>query len=174
MPVDVKLRMTTENFVKAVSGFADGRDTGWLAYCRNLRDKYPVVEASYRAHNPLNSYYFTEVLSRLVPENVPVVVDTGSVCNIVSQTWQVKKGQRYLISGGLSCMGFWAGAMGCCDTGRMAIALSGDGSVSMNIQEFATLKYNHLPVKLFVYNNNGYMLIRHNQHNYKMCIRERI
>lgn len=36
----------------------------------------------------------------------------------------------------------------------------------MNIQEFATLQYNHIPVKLFVYNNNGYLLIRHNQHNY--------
>lgn len=36
----------------------------------------------------------------------------------------------------------------------------------MNIQEFAMMQYNRLPIKLFVYNNNGYMLIRHNQHNY--------
>ena len=61
-------------------------------------------------------------------------------------------------------MGFWAGSIGCVD--KPVIALSGDGSVSMNIQEFATLKYNDLPVKLFIYQNNGYMLIRHNQHNY--------
>ena len=61
-------------------------------------------------------------------------------------------------------MGFWAGSIGAVD--QPVIALSGDGSVSMNIQEFATLAYNKLPVKLFVYNNNGYMLIRHNQHNY--------
>ena len=63
-------------------------------------------------------------------------------------------------------MGFWAGALGCCGMDKPVIALSGDGSVSMNIQEFATLQHNHLPVKLFVYNNNGYLLIRHNQHNY--------
>lgn len=63
-------------------------------------------------------------------------------------------------------MGFWAGAIGCCTDGAPVIALSGDGSVSMNVQEFATLAYNHFPVKLFVYQNNGYMLIRHNQHNY--------
>ena len=36
----------------------------------------------------------------------------------------------------------------------------------MNVQDFATLAYYKLPVKLFVYNNRGYMLIRHNQHNY--------
>jgi acetolactate synthase-1/2/3 large subunit len=91
-------------------------------------------------------------------------VDTGSVCNIVSQTWQLKAGQKYFISGGLSCMGFWAGTIGCLD--HPAIALSGDGACAMNIQEFATLKYYRLPIKLFVYQNNGYMLIRHNQHNY--------
>ena len=60
-------------------------------------------------------------------------------------------------------MGFWAGSIGAMEP---VIALSGDGSVSMNIQEFATLKHYQLPVKLFVYKNNGYMLIRHNQHNY--------
>lgn len=36
----------------------------------------------------------------------------------------------------------------------------------MNVQEFATLCYHNFPIKLFVYQNNGYMLIRHNQHNY--------
>lgn len=59
-------------------------------------------------------------------------------------------------------MGFWAGAIGLSTVSDKVIALSGDGSTQMNIQDFATMKY----YKLFVYNNNGYMLIRHNQHNY--------
>ena len=63
-------------------------------------------------------------------------------------------------------MGSWATAIGTVQEGRATIALAGDGSTQMNIQEMATLKYNKLPVKLFVYNNHGYMLIRHNQHNY--------
>lgn len=63
-------------------------------------------------------------------------------------------------------MGFWAGAIGAAREERQVIALSGDGSVQMNVQEFATLRYNRLPVKLFVFQNGGYMLIRHNQHNY--------
>ena len=44
--------------------------------------------------------------------------------------------------------------------------MAGDGSTQMNIQELATVAYYSLPIKLFVYNNHGYMLIRHNQHNY--------
>ena len=63
-------------------------------------------------------------------------------------------------------MGFWAGAIGAVQQGRQVIALAGDGSVQMNVQEFATLHYNQLPIKLFIFQNNGYMLIRHNQHNY--------
>ena len=166
VPVDVKLLMTTEELAKQLAGIDCPVRSGWLSYCRELRERYPVVMDDYRKNTPLNSYYVTEMLSRNAPNNSIVVVDTGSVCNVASQTWHVKEGQRFLISGGLSCMGFWAGALGCCGMDKPVIALSGDGSVSMNIQEFATLQHNHLPVKLFVYNNNGYLLIRHNQHNY--------
>ena len=102
----------------------------------------------------------------MVPANSNIIVDTGSVYCTVSQSWKIKKGQRFIASGGFSCMGSWVTALGAVEADRMVVALSGDGSVQMNIQEFATLKYNQLPIKLFVYNNHGYMLIRHNQHNY--------
>jgi acetolactate synthase-1/2/3 large subunit len=140
----------------------------WLKYCNEMKDKYPNVKQEYENESPLNSYYFTKLLSDMIKDNASIVVDTGSVCNIVSQTWNIKKGQRYLISGGLSCMGFWATAIGLCKSSNhnSVIALTGDGSAQMNIQELATIHYNKLPVKLFIYNNNGYMLIRHNQHNY--------
>ena len=164
VPVDHKLRTTVSNFVEALAGAPETDSAEWVAHCSAMREKYPVVLPEYRTASPLNSYYFTELLAKEAPEDAIITVDTGSVCNAVSQTWHLKKGQRYYVSGGLSCMGYWAGSIGSVD--RPVIALSGDGSVSMNIQDFATLAYNKLPVKLFVYNNNGYMLIRHNQHNY--------
>lgn len=164
VPVDYKVRTTVRKFAEAIEDLPAAESQEWVSHCREMREKYPVVLPEYRESNPLNSYYFTDLLAKEAPENAVVTVDTGSVCNAVSQTWRLKKGQRYFISGGLSCMGFWAGSIGAVD--QPVIALSGDGSVSMNIQEFATLAYNKLPVKLFVYNNNGYMLIRHNQHNY--------
>lgn len=164
VPVDYKYRCTVADFISAVRDFAPVRDEAWVAHCLELRERYPVVLPEYRECDPLNSYHFTELLSAEAPADSIITVDTGSVCNVVSQTWKLKKGQKYYVSGGLSCMGYWAGSIGAVD--KPVIALSGDGSVSMNIQEFATLKYNNLPVKLFVYQNNGYMLIRHNQHNY--------
>lgn len=138
----------------------------WVEHCQFLKEKYPVVLDEYAQETGLNSYYFTKSLSEFAPEDATLVVDTGSVCNVVSQSWYLKSGQNYIISGGFSCMGFWANALGAAALGHEVIALSGDGSTQMNIQELATLKYYNLPVKLFVYNNRGYMLIRHNQHNY--------
>ncbi len=164
VPVDYKYHCTISEFINTVKVFSTSDDGQWADHCREMKEKYPVVVPEYKECNPLNSYYFTEILSNVAPEDAVITVDTGSVCNVVSQTWKLKKGQKYYVSGGLSCMGYWAGSIGSVD--KQVIALSGDGSVSMNIQEFATLKYNKLPVKLFVYNNNGYMLIRHNQHNY--------
>lgn len=170
VPINLKLCMDLKLCLERLNndciGLIPSDHSWWLAHCQDLHSKYPNVLPDYAWERPLNSYYFTKMLSKFAPVNCNIVVDTGSVCNIVSQSWEVKAGQRYIISGGLSAMGFWAGAIGAVQEGRQVIAMAGDGSVQMNIQEFATLHYNRLPIKLFVFQNNGYMLIRHNQHNY--------
>lgn len=170
VPVDRRLVMDVRAFLEGLlrccGEVKPAGHAPWVDHCRDMRRQCPNVLPRYAQERPLNSYHFTKVLSQLAPADCDVVVDTGSVCNIVSQSWELKEGQRYLISGGLSAMGFWAGAIGAVQRGRRVLALSGDGSVQMNVQEFATLHYNHLPIKLFVFQNSGYMLIRHNQHNY--------
>lgn len=169
VPIEIKLQMDVKEFVMALQQQTDWEIRShkkWMEWCRENREKYPAVLPEYKDEEGINSYYFTKTLSEMMPENIKVVVDTGSVCNIVSQSWVLKKNQSYIISGGLSSMGFWASAIGVAANGKSVIALSGDGSTQMNIQDFATLQYYNLPVKLFVYNNQGYMLIRHNQHNY--------
>lgn len=169
VPVDYKINADLNEWLKKLLGYMSGKKcvhTEWVNHCNEYKEKYPTVVNEYKDEKQLNEYYVTSVISNLASENSNIVVDTGSVCNIVSQSWKIKKGQRYLVSGGLSCMGFWATALGVCQSDRQVIAISGDGSTQMNIQELATMQYNKIPVKLFVYNNNGYMLIRHNQHNY--------
>lgn len=138
----------------------------WLEHCKENKKKYPIVLPEYHELKPLSLYYFIDKLSADVPTNSNIVVDTGSVYCITTQSWNMKEGQRFIASGGFSSMGSWATSLGTIQEGRHSIAISGDGSVQMNIQELSTMKYNNIPVKLFVINNHGYMLIRHNQHNY--------
>lgn len=171
VPVDEKFNCDIAEFIsmlseKSSTPYSVQERNEWIEHCCEMRQKYPIVTDEYREQDTINSYYLTEKIAEQTPENAVVVVDTGSVCNIVSQTWKMKEGQRYIISGGLSCMGFWASSVGISTVKDCVVALTGDGSTQMNIQDFATMRYYNLPLKLFIYNNNGYMLIRHNQHNY--------
>ncbi len=169
VPVDISIHKDLKNFMGELlpisKGWKSDAHEEWISHCQENKKKYPVVDPAYEKEDGINSYYFTKLLSENAPDHVSVVVDTGSVCNVVSQSWQLKEHQKYLISGGFSCMGFWAAAVGAAAHGEV-IALSGDGATHMNVQDFATIAYYKLPVKLFVYNNHGYLLIRHNQHNY--------
>lgn len=171
VPITLKIHTEVKQFLNDLLKELNSKEeiethVEWVRHCMDMKNRYPNVREEYALEKPLNLYYFTGILASLTSENANIIVDTGSVCNIVSQSWNLKRGQRYLISGGLSCMGFWATAMGTCQKDRQIIALTGDGSAQMNIQELATLQYNKMPLKLFILNNNGYMLIRHNQHNY--------
>ena len=48
---------------------------------------------------------------------------------------------------------------------RRVICLAGDGSIQMNLQELQTIVQHQLPVKIFVFNNDGYLSIRQTQDN---------
>lgn len=140
----------------------------WIRVCNDWKRKYPVVQPEYKEQNPVNSYYFIDKLSEFADEKSSIMVDTGSCFHVACQTWKVKKGQSYLTTGGLSSMGYWVAGIGACmaNDRKNTIVITGDGSLQMNIQEFATIKHNNLPIKVFVLNNNGYLLIRHTQRNF--------
>jgi len=140
----------------------------WIAQCNYWKKKYSVVLPEYRKQDPINSYFFTEVLSKKANSDDVVVVDTGGCFHIVSQTWKVKKNQRFMTTGGISSMGYWVAAMGACMgmDRKQTIVVTGDGSLQMNLQELATIKQNNLPIKIIIFNNNGYLLIRHTQKNF--------
>jgi acetolactate synthase I/II/III large subunit len=142
--------------------------TEWIRQCNYWKDKYPVVLEEYQEEKPVNSYYFTGKLSELAADDDLVLVDTGTCFHVACQTWKIKKEQRFLTTGGLSSMGYWVAGIGACLANRRkrTIVITGDGSLQMNLQELATIKHNNLPLKVFIFNNNGYLLIRHTQKNF--------
>ena len=50
--------------------------------------------------------------------------------------------------------------------GKQVLCLTGDGSLQMNLQELQTIKNYSLPIKLFVYNNEGYLSIKLTQRSF--------
>lgn len=140
----------------------------WVAQTNLWKKKYPVVQPEYKDEKPVNSYYFIDKLSELSPSDANIMVDTGSCFHVACQAWKVKKGQQYLTTGGLSSMGYWCAGIGACiaNDRKDTIVITGDGSLQMNIQEFAPIHHNNLPIKTFILNNNGYLLIRSTQRNF--------
>lgn len=140
----------------------------WVKQCNYWKKTYPVVQPEYKDEKPVNSYYFVDRLSSLAPSDANIMVDTGSCFHVACQTWKVKKGQQFLTTGGISSMGYWCAGIGACvaNDRKDTIVITGDGSLQMNIQEFAPIHHNNLPIKTFVLNNNGYLLIRSTQRNF--------
>lgn len=140
----------------------------WVKQCNVWKEKYPVVQPDYVNQKPVNSYYFIDKLSKIASSDAAIMCDTGSCFHVACQTWKIKKGQNYLTTGGLSSMGYWVAGIGAClaNNRKDTIVITGDGSLQMNLQEFATIKHNNLPIKTFILNNNGYLLIRHTQRNF--------
>ena len=137
----------------------------WVKRCARLKSRYPTVLPSYKDEPNVNSYYFSERLSRSATKKDSIVVDTSSPFHVVCQAWQIQKGQRFLTTGGISTMGYWPAGIGVAMARPLGntIIVTGDGCLQMNLQELATVKQNNLPIKLFVINNGGYLLIRHTQ-----------
>ena len=140
----------------------------WVKQCNIWKTRYPVVQPDYKDQKPVNSYYFVDRLSSLAPSNANILVDTGSCFHVACQTWKIKKGQQFLTTGGISSMGYWCAGIGACIANNRedTVVITGDGSLQMNIQEFAPIHHNNLPIKTFVLNNNGYLLIRSTQRNF--------
>ncbi len=170
--IDLKIQAQVKSFFTELLKQGElavlGDHAEWIRQCNSWKEKYPVVLESYKKEKPVNSYYFTGKLSELAADDDLVLVDTGTCFHVACQTWKIKKEQRFLTTGGLSSMGYWVAGIGAClaNKRKRTIVITGDGSLQMNLQEFATIKHNNLPLKVFIFNNNGYLLIRHTQKNF--------
>ena len=174
-PIDVTIEADLHDFLSMAVGILEaehlkGNHSHWVSVCGEWRANYPIIQPKY-FEGELNSYRLVDVVTKHAKENDIVIADTGSSCSVVAQTWQVKKGQRVFISGGLSGMGYWATSLGLAEANRTngtVICFVGDGSLQMNIHEYATIERNQIPIKIFLVSNDGYQFVRMSQSGYNI------
>lgn len=139
----------------------------WGGVCRKWRDQWPVCLPSYENEKEgINKYSFIEKLKNHLKADSVVVSDAGSSYYVTSQALKIRDQQRYVTSGAQAEMGFTLPAsigVSVAIDGGEVVGITGDGSFQMNIQELQTLVHHQLPVKLVVWNNNGYLSIRATQ-----------
>ncbi len=125
---------------KADRAWQDGIARGMGEWRDTIRDR-AMAKAE-----PVNPQRVVFELSPLLPANAVVTSDSGSCCNWYARDWQVRRGQRGTLSGGLASMGAavpYAIAAKFAWPDRPAIALVGDGAMQMNnLMELVTaMKY---------------------------------
>ena len=137
----------------------------WHKKCIKWRDQWPIIPEKKSDDTGIDLYDFTGKLNNHKPDNSVVISDAGSAYYVCSQATGIKGKNRYITSSAQAEMGFTVPAcIGAAFAGSpCVIGVTGDGSVQMNIQELQTIKHHQLPIKLFVWNNSGYLSIRTTQ-----------
>ena len=94
-----------------------------------------------------------------------MLTDAGLEELIIPSTVSFKKGQRCIHPASQGAMGYaLPGAVGAYFAyGHQTVAVIGDGSIMMNLQELQTIRYHDIPIKIIVVNNNAYAIIRKRQ-----------
>jgi len=142
----------------------------WNKKCQHWKEQWPVCLPEYSEDSDgINLYYFIEELSKQNKSDSVVVSDAGSAYYVSSQALHIKDKQRYVTSGAQADMGFTLpGTIGVsvAKNNEEVIGITGDGSFQTNIQELQTIVHYNLPIKLFVWNNDGYLSIRTTQRKF--------
>ncbi|MCR5098783.1 MAG: thiamine pyrophosphate-binding protein [Lachnospiraceae bacterium] len=142
----------------------------WLEYCKDIRGKYPVITKKHGEESDrVSAYHFIDVLcDNLNEDDIIVPESSGGAGEITYQAFRLKKGQKMKNAAGLGSMGFGLPyAIGSCiaNNRRRTILINGDGAFQLNIQELETLHRLSLPLKIFIWCNDGYASIRSMQRN---------
>lgn len=139
----------------------------WLDQCDSYRTRYPWVGPEHADRDGfINSYRFMEKLVPHFKSDQIVVTDMGTALLSGHQVLKIKPPQRLMTSQGLGEMGFGLpAAMGASfarNRGEV-LCLNCDGGMMMNLQELQTIAHHSLPIKIIIFNNDGYLMIKHTQ-----------
>ena len=131
----------------------------WIKYCNNLKKKSKPFLIKNK-NNPIDLYYFMERLGHFSKKGDILITDAGSNYYIGGQVWKFTKGQKEITSGSNAAMGLsipLAIGAAVAEPKSNILAVTGDGSLELNIQELKTISHNRFNIKLFVINNGGYV-----------------
>ena len=176
--INFPICMDAKQFIEAVLVEAGSSSRGpifenrsknkdWLKRCEGYREKYPVIGPEHPDRDGfINSYPFMEKLESYLHADEIITTDMGTALLSGHQVLKPGPHQRLMTSTGLGEMGYGLpSALGAAIAapGRDVLCLNCDGGMMMNLQELQTIVHHQLPIKIIVFNNDGYLMIKHTQ-----------
>ncbi|MGI6034801.1 MAG: biosynthetic-type acetolactate synthase large subunit [Limnochordia bacterium] len=133
------------------------QDQGWLEEIDRWKKAHPLCYEP--CNGTVKPQYVVEQIYELTQGDAIITTEVGQNQMWAAQFYTFTKPRTFVSSGGLGTMGFGFPAAIGAQIGRpdkLVVAVSGDGSFQMNIQELGTLAAHNLPVKVVIL-NNGYL-----------------
>jgi pyruvate dehydrogenase (quinone) len=163
VPVEVPLVGTVKDTVDALLPLITAkRDSAHLhrmtAHYRRARGRLDKATRDRRNDSPLHPQYVAATIDRLAADDAVFTADVGTPC-IWAARYLRMNGRRRLV--GSFSHGSMANALPqaigvqASQPGRQVVTLSGDGGLAMLLGELITLRQQHLPVKVVVFNNGA-------------------
>lgn len=170
--VDFKINADARDFITAMINVNEKSKnesySEWIEKCNYFKLKYPWVNETDHpdVDGFINSYTFMEKLNSHLKDKQIITTDMGTALLSGHQVLRIAKGQRLMTSTGLGEMGYGLpaaiGASIATNRGEV-LCLNCDGGMMMNLQELQTIVHNKLPIKIIIFNNDGYLMIKHTQ-----------
>ena len=169
MQIDVKINCEIKVFLSLInrSKLAVNDLGAWRNRIRQWRERYPICPPeNYKQAKKVNPYVFMNELSKETGKGDIVISDAGATLTWTMQAYKIRRPQMLFTSLNQSPMGYAI----CASIGaqyaaprKRIVCIIGDGGLQMNIQELETIKYNNLPIKIFLINNGEYGIIKQTQ-----------
>jgi acetolactate synthase-1/2/3 large subunit len=144
----------------------------WLEIIREVREAFPKIDDAVISQEINEGYLHSvtaiQAISSIRKSNSIIVTDVGAGLLSGHYAIESKPGDRIFTSQGLGEMGFGLpAAIGAyfADRERQIICLNTDGGIMFNLQELQLIREHKIPLKLFIFNNLGYSMIKVSQEN---------
>lgn len=138
----------------------------WQDRIIEWKERFPICRKEYSKEKDVNPYVFIKTLSCQACPGDLIFADTGCSLAWLLQAFEFKKDQKLFSAFNNTPMGYALPAsIGASFAAgkKPVICITGDGGLQMNIQELATVIRHDLPIKIFLFNNRGYSMIRQTQ-----------
>ena len=166
--IDKYIHADAKEFLKAISdqcSVFSVQTEEWVEKCKYWKAIFPKAEDGFKQGEKIDLYGIVEALGKVLPDDAVVLSDAGMEELLVPTVIEFKDGQRMLHPASQGCMGVALpasiGAYYSC--GHEVVAVIGDGSVMMNLQELQTIAAQQIPAKIIIVNNGIYAVIRKRQ-----------
>ena len=170
LKINLDLNIFLQFFNLELKKFKYYPNNEWIKKAKIWKNEYSNYSINYNKQKKLvNPYFFIDSMSNILDKKAIIVADTGANLTWLMQSFKIKKGQRLISAFGNSPMGYALPAsIGAClaKNKKKIICITGDGGLQLNIQELQTVVANKLPIKIFVFDNEGYGIIKQFQELY--------